>query len=113
MKQKIEDIKAFIKYYSRLNIEETSIELEDDIDTFFSTNNIDVHYTINEHTDDIAYMNELLYLAEAVGTDKEFYIFYLISEGRTLEEVGKVFSLSRERVRQVYDDVLIKIINKQ
>lgn len=34
MKQKIEDIKAFIKYYSRLNIEVTSIELEDDIDTF-------------------------------------------------------------------------------
>ncbi|QCT75795.1 sigma factor-like helix-turn-helix DNA-binding protein [Macrococcoides canis] len=91
MKQKIEDIKAFIKYYSRLNIEETSIELEDDI----------------------AYINELLYLAEAVGTDKEFYIFYLMSEGRTLEEVGKVFSLSRGRVRQVYDDVIIKIINKQ
>ena len=91
MKQKIEDIKVFIKYYSRLNIEEKSIELEDDI----------------------AYMNELLYLAEAVGTDKEFYIFYLMSEGRTLEKVGKVFSLSRERVRQVYDDVIIKIINKQ
>ncbi|WP_239748620.1 sigma factor-like helix-turn-helix DNA-binding protein [Mammaliicoccus sp. A-M2] len=109
MKQKIKDIKAFIKYYSRLNIEVTSIELEDDIDTFFSTNNIDVHYTINEHTDDIAYMNELLYLAEAVGTDKEFYIFYLMSEGRTLEVVGKVFSLSRERVSQLYNDLLDKI----
>lgn len=35
-----------------------------------------------------------------------------MSEGRTLEEVGKMFSLSRERVRQVYDDVIIKIINK-
>lgn len=113
MKQKVEDVKAFIKRYSRLNIEVPPIEVEDDIDTFFSTYNVDDHYTINEHTHDIAYMNELLYLAEAVGTDKEFYVFYLLSEGRTLEEVGKVFSLSRERVRQVYDDVIIKIINKR
>lgn len=58
-------------------------------------------------------MNDLLKIAEAVGTDKEFYIFYLMSEGRTLEEIGKVFSLSRGRVRQVYDDVIIKITNKQ
>ncbi|UBH22342.1 RNA polymerase subunit sigma-70 [Macrococcus armenti] len=113
MKQKVEDIKTFIKYYSQLNIETTPLELNDNIDTFFITNNIDDHYTINEHIDDIAYMNEILYLAEAVGTDKEFYIFYLMSEGRTLEEVGKVFSLSRGRVRQVYDDVIIKIISKQ
>lgn len=72
MKQKIGDIKASIKYYSRLNIEVTSIELEDDIDTFFSTSNIDVHYTINEHTDDIAYMNELLYLAKRLELIKNF-----------------------------------------
>lgn len=113
MKQKIEYIKAFIKYYNRLNIAATSIDLEEDIDTFFRTNNIEVLYTINEHIHDIAYMNELLYLAETVGTDEEFYVFYLLIEGRTLEEVGKVFSLSKERVRQMYDDVIIKIINKR
>ncbi|MEJ7443125.1 RNA polymerase subunit sigma-70, partial [Staphylococcus warneri] len=47
-----------------------------------------------------------------VGTDNEYFVFYLLCQGKSLNEVGKVFNLSGERIRQMYNGLLDKIVNE-
>lgn len=110
----IKDLKEFIKYYNCLNIssELDNIEIDNNINDFFDIENYESTFEINDHTDDIAFMNDLLKIAEAVGTDKEFILFYLMSTGNTLGQTSKIFNLSNERIRQIYNKILMKICNE-
>ena len=47
-----------------------------------------------------------------MGTDKEYFVFYLLCQGKSLNEVGKIFNLSGERIRQMYNGLLDMIVNE-
>nr|WP_269668177.1 sigma factor-like helix-turn-helix DNA-binding protein [Staphylococcus gallinarum] len=59
--------------------------------------------------DNTIYFNELDTLISSIANNKEYLIFWLISEGRTYEDVGKIFNLSGERIRQIFDGLLEKL----
>ncbi|MGV2876144.1 RNA polymerase subunit sigma-70 [Macrococcus capreoli] len=105
------DIKKFIKYYTTLDIpyqeEVTSDDL--DINTFFDISKDSEHYSLTVHTDEVTFMNRLLTIAETLGTDRECCIFYLISEGKTIKEISKIFLLSEVWIRKIYNNLIQKI----
>ena len=53
--------------------------------------------------------NEIESIIEKVASDKEYFIFLLLSEGKTYREVGKYFNLSGERVRQIYNGMIERL----
>ncbi|MCD8920852.1 hypothetical protein K2V69_09075 [Staphylococcus gallinarum] len=59
--------------------------------------------------DNTIYFNILDIIILSIANDKENLIFWLISEGQTYEEVGKIFNLSGERIRQIFDGLLEKL----
>nr|WP_251006308.1 sigma factor-like helix-turn-helix DNA-binding protein [Staphylococcus warneri] len=48
-------------------------------------------------------------MIETIASDKEYYVYWLISEGHSYENIGEIFDLSRERIRQIYDGLLEKL----
>ncbi|AGZ26184.1 MULTISPECIES: sigma factor-like helix-turn-helix DNA-binding protein [Staphylococcus] len=77
------------------------------IDNFFNINQDEE--IENDHIDDTIYFNELDTLIETIASDKEYYVYWLISEGHSYENIGEIFDLSRERIRQIYDGLLKKL----
>ena len=77
------------------------------IDNFFNINQDEE--IENDHIDDTIYFNELDTLIETIASDKEYYVYWLISEGHSYENIGEIFDLSRERIRQIYDGLLVKL----
>ncbi|HBY82630.1 RNA polymerase subunit sigma-70 [Staphylococcus warneri] len=89
---------------------------KNDIDKDIVVTNIDDFFNINQdeeiendHIDDTIYFNELDTLIETIASDKEYYVYWLISEGHSYENIGEIFDLSRERIRQIYDGLLEKL----
>ncbi|PTI20187.1 RNA polymerase subunit sigma-70 [Staphylococcus warneri] len=89
---------------------------KNDIDKDIVVTNIDDFFNINQdeeiendHIDDTIYFNELDTLIETIASDKEYYVYWLISEGHSYENIGEIFDLSRERIRQIYDGLLVKL----
>ena len=68
------------------------------------------HEIDNSNIEESIFYNEIETLIEQVATDKEFYMFWLLAEGKTYKEVGRIFDLSDKRVQQVFDRVLDKIV---
>lgn len=58
---------------------------------------------------DAIFLNELETIVEQVATDREFCIFWLLAEGKAYKEVGRIFEVSGERVRQVFNKLLDKL----
>ncbi|TDM03701.1 sigma factor-like helix-turn-helix DNA-binding protein [Macrococcus carouselicus] len=116
MKYDRDYIKQFIKEFHHVDlIPESEFDEEDD---FFSldkgsTMNMDDTVKVMQASDEVAYyvayFNELLDRVDVLCTDREYFVFVLRCEGRTLERIGKVFELSRERIRQILMNVLDKI----
>lgn len=77
------------------------------IDDFFNINQDEE--IENDHIDDTIYFNELDTLIETIASDKEYYVYWLISEGHSYENIGEIIDLSRERIRQIYDGLLVKL----
>lgn len=77
------------------------------IDDFFNINQDEE--IENDHIDDTIYFNELDTLIETIASDKEYYVYWLISEGHSYENIGEIFDLSRECIRQIYDGLLVKL----
>lgn len=55
------------------------------------------------------FLSEIETLVEQVATDKAYCIFWLLAEGKTYKEIGRIFEVSDEKVRQVFDKLLSKI----
>ncbi|WJP97783.1 RNA polymerase subunit sigma-70 [Macrococcus bovicus] len=112
MKYDKKAVKLFIKNYHKHSDSQDIDQVEDieDIDDFFSISD-SVVYDMEDstHIDEIAFFNELEAVIEQVGTMKQQCIFYLMCEGRRLNDIGKIFNVSGKRVRQLYDDLLNKI----
>lgn len=100
------EIKAFLMEYRERNDEHTVME-ETDIDDFFHVQG-DEDIEI-ESVDDTIYFNELETLIETVASDKEYSIFWLISEGYSYKKVGELFGVTEGRIRQIFDELLEKL----
>lgn len=111
MKYDREAIKRFVKeYHNTTTIDVKESEL--DIDNFFEINDDVEAVEVNDNIDNQIFFNELEQIVDRVGTDKEYFVFYLLCQGKSLNEVGKIFNLSGERIRQMYNGLLDKIINE-
>lgn len=112
MKYDKKAVKLFIKNYHKHSDSQDIDQVTDieDIDDFFSiTDSVVYDMEDSTHIDEIAFFNELEAVIERVGTMKQQFIFYMLCKGLILEETGKRVFLSRERVRQLLDDLLNKI----
>lgn len=111
MKYSKETIKQFIKDYQNNTTIDIS-ESELDIDNFFEINGKSELDELNEYTDSQIFYNELERIVDRIGTRKEYFIFYLLCQGKTFREVGNIFDLSGERIRQLYNGLLDKIADE-
>lgn len=101
-----QEMKEFISNYHKLA--KPSNYQDEDLDTFFNLND---HAEIMHDHDIDAHIrfNEIESIVEKVASDKEYFIFLLLSEGKTYREVGKYFNLSGERVRQIYNKLIERL----
>ncbi|PCM40991.1 hypothetical protein CPU09_06275 [Mammaliicoccus sciuri] len=53
--------------------------------------------------------NEIESIYEKVASDKEYFIFLLLSEVKTYREVAKYFNLSGKRVRKIYNEMIERL----
>ena len=104
-------VKKFIlNYHKTMN---NSNECDEDVtvDDFFSVDDQQEAVPIDENNiEESIFYNEIETLIEQVATDKEFYMFWLLAEGKTYKEVGRIFEVSDKRVQQVFDRVLDKVV---
>ena len=111
MKYSKETIKQFIKDYQNNTTIDIS-ESELDIDNFFEINDDVEAVDVNDNIDNQIFFNELERIVDRIGTRKEYFIFYLLCQGKTFREVGNIFNLSGERIRQLYNGLLDKIADE-
>ncbi|AKC76796.1 transcriptional regulator [Staphylococcus epidermidis] len=104
-----EAIKQFISDYSKENHDTTYNDENINVDDFFSLSDEAEPFSLNENTSNQAFFNELDQLIYAVGTRREYYIFFLLCEGKSMNEIAKIFNLSRERIRQLLNGLLDKL----
>ncbi|PHK48789.1 RNA polymerase subunit sigma-70 [Staphylococcus edaphicus] len=100
------EIKAFLMEYQETNDKNIIME-ETNIDNFFHVQGDED--TEIESVDDTIYFNELETLIETVASDKEYSIFWLISEGHSYKKVGELFGVTEGRIRQIFDELLEKL----
>ena len=105
MRYNREAIKQFIRDYSKEN-RNTIYDENTNVDDFFSLNDEVEQFELNENTGNQVFFNELDQLIYAVGTRREYYIFFLLCEGKSLNEVDKILNLRRERIRQLFNGLL-------
>ncbi|MBM0791467.1 RNA polymerase subunit sigma-70 [Staphylococcus epidermidis] len=111
MKYDREAIKRFVKeYHDTTTIDVKESEL--DIDNFFEINDGVEAVDVNDNIDNQIFYNELERIVDRIGTRKEYFIFYLLCQGKSLNEVGNIFNLSGERIRQLYNGLLDKIADE-
>ena len=101
-----EAIKQFIRDYSKENHDTTYNDENTNIDDFFSLSDEAEPFSLNENTSNQVFFNELDQLIYAVGTRREYYIFFLLCEGKSMNEIAKIFNLS---IRQILNDLLDKL----
>lgn len=111
MKYDREAIKRFVKeYHNTTTIDVKESEL--DIDNFFEINDDVEAVDVNDNIDNQIFFNELERIVDRIGTRKEYFVFYLLCQGKSLNEVGNIFNLSGERIRQLYNGLLDKIADE-
>ncbi|MFC0137491.1 RNA polymerase subunit sigma-70 [Staphylococcus petrasii] len=111
MKYSKETIKQFIKDYQNNTTIDIS-ESELDIDNFFEINDDVEAVDVNDNIDNQIFFNELERIVDRIGTRKGYFVFYLLCQGKSLNEVGNIFNLSGERIRQLYNGLLDKIADE-
>lgn len=104
-------LKRFIlNYHSVEKNDVLNNDYNDDLDDFFELNNqVETDFYDDNNIEDVILYNELEEIVEKVGTDKEHYIFWLLSEGYSYKDIGNVFSVSSGRIGQIFDNLLKKL----
>ena len=104
-------VKEFILNYHKTIDNSKEYDEDTNVDDFFSVNDQQEAVPIDENNvEESIFYNEIETLIEQVATDKEFYMFWLLAEGKTYKEVGRIFEVSDKRVQQVFDRVLDKVV---
>ncbi|MGW9941736.1 RNA polymerase sigma factor (sigma-70 family) [Staphylococcus hominis] len=102
-------IKQFIMDYHKEKVSNVVSYDDTNVDDFFSLSDEVEPFALNENTGNQVFFNELDQLIYAVGTRREYYIFFLLCEGKSMNEIAKIFELSRERIRQLLNGLLDKL----
>lgn len=103
-------LKKFILNYHSVQKSNDITESNDNLDDFFELNNqVVTDFRENNSIEDVILYNELEEIVEEVGTDKEHYIFWLLSDGYSYKGIGNVFSVSAGRIGQIFDGLLSKL----
>lgn len=103
-------LKRFILNYHSVQKNDDVNECNNDLSDFFELNNqVEADFYDNNNIEDVILYNELEEIVEQVGSDKEHYIFWLLSEGYSYKEIGNVFYVTEGRVKQIFDGLLRKI----
>ncbi|GEQ01869.1 hypothetical protein SCO02_03100 [Staphylococcus ureilyticus] len=104
-------VKKFILNYHKTMNKSNECYEDTTVDDFFSVDDqAESHEIDNSNIEESIFYNEIEILIEKVATDKEFYMFWLLAEGKTYKEVGRIFEVSDKRVQQVFDRVLDKVV---
>lgn len=87
-----------------------SIEpIDVEIDDFFNIN-IDANINIEDHDqDNLIFYNEIEDVIFNKCSEKEAYIVWLLSQGKSFNEISKIFGITYVRTRAIYNEVLDKI----
>ena len=97
----IATVKKNIEEY-RKNKRQSNIEVVDtSIEDFFS---LDTNVT-----DEVQNLNNLIDEVNLIATDREFSVFWLIISGRELNDIAKIFNLTVQRIRQIFDETIEKL----
>lgn len=102
-------VKKNIEEY-RENKSQSNIEIVDtSIEDFFSleTNVTDEVQSLN--VENYVYINNLIDEVNLVATDREFSILWLIISGREFKDIAKIFNLTVQRIRQIFDETIEKL----
>lgn len=106
-----QQIKSFVCDYHKRTRNDVLIDDDINTDEFFS---IGDENSDELRTDDNVYdhiiKNHLEMIVDRVATDKEFYIFDSLIQGRSYQDISSVLDCSEQSVRFWYDTLLDKIV---
>lgn len=103
-------VKRFILNYHSVQKKDDVNECNNDLGNFFELNNqVDTDFYDDNNIEDVILYNKLESIVEQVGSDKEHYIFWLLSEGYSYKEIGDVLYVTDGRVKQIFDGLLSKL----
>lgn len=103
------EIKQFLLNYNKSDENGLSF-VDDDINEFFDINE-DTDFSVedNENIEDTTRFNDIVTILEPQLTDKEYNMLWLISHGKSYEEVGHIFKIGSMRVRQIFNEIVEKL----
>lgn len=101
-------VRTFIRNYKH-NGNHSLEEEQDNIDDFFSLDHHSTEKLEDSSIEDNMFFNELESVIDAIGTDKEFYIFEMLAEGKSYNEIGQIMDVTGSRIRQIYSKLLDKL----
>lgn len=104
-------VKKFILNYHK-TMNNSDVYNEDiDIDDFFNVNDQAETHDIDNNIEESIFYNELEAVIERVATEKEYNLFLLLSNGVSFEKAGSIFGVKESRVRQMFNQLLDKILH--
>ena len=105
----IATVKKNIEEY-RKNKRQSNIEVVDtSIEDFFSLDTNVSDEVQNLNVENHVYINNLIDEVNLVATDREFSVFWLIISGREFKDIAKIFNLTVQRIRQIFDETIEKL----
>lgn len=99
------NIEEYRKNKRRSNIEVVDTSIED----FFSLDTNVSDEVQNLNVENHVYINNLIDEVNLIATDREFSVFWLIISGRELNDIAKIFNLTVQRIRQIFDETIEKL----
>lgn len=111
MKYDKKTVKQFILNYHKTIGNSKEYDEDVDIDDFFNVSNQPKNNVLdNNNFEDAIFFNELETIVERVGTEKEHNLFLLLSNGVSFEKAGSIFDVQAQRVRQMFNELLDKLV---
>ncbi|ARM68095.1 hypothetical protein [Staphylococcus warneri] len=105
----IATVKKNIEEY-RKNKRQSNIEFVDtSIEDFFSLDTNVSDEVRNLNVENHVYINNLIDEVNLIATDREFSVLWLIINGRELNDIAKIFNLTVQRIRQIFDETIEKL----
>lgn len=106
-----ETLKTFIlNYHNYVN----DVEKEVSADDFFTLNDdVDEYSYQTINADDHIFMNELETLVDRICTQRELILFLLLRSGRSSKDIAQIFELSVNRINQLTNQLIDKIIENK
>ncbi|MCW9140945.1 hypothetical protein NR218_07825 [Staphylococcus sp. SUC_1.2] len=94
----------------RKNKRQSNIEVVDtSIEDFFSLDTNVSDEVQNLNVENHVYINNLIDEVNLIATDREVSVFWLIISGRELNDMEKIFNLTVQRIRQIFDETIEKL----